>query len=477
MGFLGAVRRLGEMAEAGEAIDSLLDVPLALPREGVETACEFRVALRVEDPAAIPLDVLGVERVERADWWGGPDGDSAKKRRYLYREPAGSNVTWSYSPVLRLGKPPASEREAWWTDPAKGKIVALKKRALDAYEKEGLFSEGSVERIVCDLEGMVPHLVELSSDTKKASLLVVGTAEGDRFRYPGAVPVFQEFFRRKIEAIFDKGGGRGQARGPHVCALCRAECGQAVALNEIFPFATFDKKNFLPGLDDDAALKTFPLCRSCFTLMSRGKGIVDERWVRRRFFGDVNISVVPEMIFGNDVLGMTSDRVENFLKNGLRQEERFFHLLAGADEGMVVHFLFWEPNQAQQRIHLMVEDVPPSRLRHLLELWQKTQDAFEDVVPLGDALDAAIATVYRSVTDLGGKNDQETLRLRDIALGVVGRILGGGSVDVLELRRLFVAGLPALCADAKRVSRGGWESARMAAALDFVLQTQRRTVS
>lgn len=475
MGFLGAVRRLGEMAGTGEALDSFLELPL--PKQ--DLARELRVALRVTDVEETPLDVRGVAWVDQVDWWGGSDEDEVKRRRYFYREPAGSNITWSYSPVLRLGKPPASTREAWWTDPdpKKGKIAALRKRVLEAYEKEGFFSPGSVDRVVEDLLGMGPHLADLSSDAKHSHLLVVGVEEEGRFRYPGDVPAFREFFHRKTEEIVHSTGGRSKTRGSHVCALCRTACDQAISLDEIFPFATFDKKNFLPGLDDGATLKTFPLCRDCFALLSQGKGIVDERWVRARSFGKIHLSVVPEMLFGHDVLGVTSDRVENFLRNGLRQEERFFNLLAGADEGMVVHFLFWEPNQAQQRIHLMVEDVPPSRLRRLLTLWQETRRAFEGVVRLGDSLDAAIATVYRSVSDLGGKNEQDTFRLGDMALGAVGRLLGGEDVDELELRRLFVAGLPALCADAKRVSRGGWESARMAAALDFVLRTQRRIAS
>ena len=43
---------------------------------------------------------------------------------------------------------------------------------------------------------------------------------------------------------------------------------------------------------------------------------------------------------------------------------------------LVFHFVFWELLQAQERVHLMVEDVPPSRLKQLEAVWIETAELF-----------------------------------------------------------------------------------------------------
>ena len=73
---------------------------------------------------------------------------------------------------------------------------------------------------------------------------------------------------------------------------------------------------------------------------------------------------------------MASDNTKDFLKNGIRNEQNIFNLLARVNEGLVFHFLFAEVNQAQLIVHSLIEDVPPTRLRKLEELWQESCIAF-----------------------------------------------------------------------------------------------------
>jgi hypothetical protein len=88
MGMLNALLDIGKVL-GGDELECATKMPLS-------SGVEIRIWLDVEDPAARPLRVRGVARVDfariRAD----------RKRSYFFRAQEGSNFHFCYSPVVRM---------------------------------------------------------------------------------------------------------------------------------------------------------------------------------------------------------------------------------------------------------------------------------------------------------------------------------------------------------------------------------------
>src|SRR5690606_11559689 len=108
-----------------------------------------------------------------------------------------------------------------------------------------------------------------------------------------------------------------------------------------------------------------------------GREYLDTHFCDRRTIWGINIYVAPELLFDLRSPMSLNAAFREFIRVGLRREESLFRSLARRDEALVYHFVFWEAQQAQERIHLMVEDVPPSHLKQLERVWTETAKVFE----------------------------------------------------------------------------------------------------
>ncbi len=187
-----------------------------------------------------------------------------------------------------------------------------------------------------------------------------------------------------------------------------------VNLNEIFNFATFDKKSFLPALDKTSNLKVFPICKDCFAMLSSGRERLDREFLDRKTLPGTLIWCIPEII-GSDfnVNQNIINQFQNFIQENRTQSEKniFDSLTEFMNESLIFHFVFWEKPKkkaAQELVHMMIEDVPPTRLRNL------------------------------------GKDDNERNVLKDIILKIIGKILNGEKVNVESIKLIFVQKFPQL---------------------------------
>jgi CRISPR-associated protein Csh1 len=162
-------------------------------------------------------------------------------------------------------------------------------------------------------------------------------------------------------------------------------------------------------------------------------------------------------------------------------EGKVFRKLARQNNSLVFHFLFWEKNQAQERLHLMIEDVPPSQLKRLEDLWVECHRAFlwnsyEDPVfdPKNVTLDQGIRMTFHVLASLAGKSKQDKLVMREWTLGILGRLLGGERVDVRGVKQLMISRFTGLFANSEWLRFGGVELRKMAAVIDFLTRSNRR---
>ena len=513
MGFINALYDLGkreaEQYGGGEFadIDSFLQMPVDLIQVNTSDGSdkkekdaaklpgkEIRVWLEVADPQAESLEITGIKKIDLVDFWAGDGDERTKKRRYLYRDPVSPAAVWRYSPLYKLGGGVKDGRKAFlgdgdWRTDKECRFYKLYNATLSSFEEKGVFTPGSVDLLMAQLEEQVDRLADLWTEKKSSHLLVFSLFNGENFLYPVEVTHFLHHFRvRLAESTQSKPGKKTKIKKmTYSCGVCSAEAEDVVNLDKVFAFATFDKKSFLPGLDDSdkSKAKMFPICADCYRLLSEGRNVIDKKFLDGKSIYNVKIYVVPELISGNVSLGMASNKTTDFIKTGLGYESCLAKRVLAQDDGLVYHFVFWEKNQAQERLLLMVEDVPPSRLRSLEVLWCRSVQATRlfgaDVTVEAESkkhkysdLDHAMKTITMTITSLSGKNDNDGNVLRDWLLGIIGRLLSGDSVDVKSVKRFIVSRLQGLCADPDWVNKwSGLNMRRMECVVDFLYRVNK----
>lgn len=502
MGFLQAIFSIGEMASQRHKNSPLADImnylqlpyPLGEPED--RRTHVIRVWLAVADPKSEMLDVRGINRIDRIEYPAIGDGEVKIRERCLYHEPVGSNVRWRFSPILKLGKvvkDPLKELvgKDWKNDP-NTRYYKLYHSVLTDYENTGRFTEGSVVRIMADLENMVEKIIEYWSDKKRPCMMLFGIDTGDRFLYPGEVTAFVGYFRSKLESGNDKPSKNADSKKQALsksCSLCGAQSREVFTLDKILGFATFDKESFLPGIKAGPGVqeKVFPVCKSCYSLLSAGMEEIENRFMNFSTIPGINLYVIPEIVSDNrEYFRRTAEHTKNFLENGIKHEQRLFDNLARHDEGLVYHFLFAEKNQAQLIVHYLIEDVPPTRLKQLQELWVKTCSVFK-----GDndsdnndsrlSLNTAIRQVVAILLSLGGKSKQDRMVMREKALMVISALLNGDLIRITEIKTLMVSRFAGLFTDpdwikpkGKGEVPGRYRLKGMAEMVDFLIRVNRR---
>ncbi len=490
MGFINAVKELGELearkseGSGSDELDNYLQLPMPIIENEEKKGKVIRIWLDVEDRDHNPLEVRGISKIDLVDYLAGGLEADEQKRRYLYRDPVGSNVSWVFSPIYKLGKgePDGAAKligeDGDWCSDTKSRFFKMEHRVLADYEKEDFWGEGSTERVMKALELQVDRIAELWNDKKRSYLLLFGIDDGGVFRYPGEISAFRGYFQAKLENNL----GNGTSSSSGKCALCGGS-GSMVNLDKVFKFATFDKVSFLPGASGGKGVKekVFPVCGDCFAALSRGRQVLDASFLDGRTIPGLKIFVVPELLSGANRLDMASTHTREFIRKGIAVEKQLFRKLARQDESLVFHFIFWEKNQAQERLHLMVEDVPPSRLKRLETLWTECHrvflwNSYEEPVfdPKNVTLDQGIRTTYAVLSSLAGKSDQDKSVMRERTLGILGRLLGGERVDVREVKQLMVSRFPGLFSDTEWLRFGGTNLRKMAAILDFLTRSNGR---
>lgn len=509
MGFIQAVYDQGVLARgtsksiSSSDFSSYLQLPMPVISDEKKSGREIRIWLSVEN---CQTDTLLVQSVEKLDIVEYP---RMEKEKYLYRKPVSTAATWGYSPVYKLGKGESEgrknligigdeearlemlewlrgTREAFSSESVKKKITEnrlykIKNALLDAFEKEKTFAPGAVNIVMSYLlDNIEKFVAEYWMDKKRSYIIVFGVVESGNFLYPGEIPAFQKHFRNRLRnhVIGENIENGDQQNTPgYSCAICGEQTGAAITIDKLFVFATFDKTNFLPGSRGipGAKEKVYPLCQSCFSACSEGRERIKGYFRDSQTVIGLNIDIVPELIFGTDRLDKVSKETGLFLHQGIIREENRFNRLADVGEALVYHFLFWEQIKNQERIHLMVEDVPPTRLKEILKAWQETNHLFYADKKEEATLDGLFKLMFGILLALAGKRDEDKKTMRDRWVQMMGKLLGGQAIDVHWLKTIIVSRFPGLFADQEWVRRfGGSQVKNMLVLVDFLERVKRR---
>jgi CRISPR-associated protein Csh1 len=447
MGFLQAMQQMGQ-SEKKEGLEPYLVRPMD------QDGKEVRVWLQVKGDLQEILDVVGVSRIDLADY----KANALSLKKYIYKK-APSQTTSSFSPIHPAGrmKNNAEQNRAafcppQWEDNKNTHFFKIKNRILNDYEREGVFSAGSVERILQGMQKKI-DMVLPDLDNRQSYIVIFVVEHNGDLLYPGEVPALVKYFERKLKNSLS--GGKKAAKKPagtyQNCSICGKDKSGEVTLDKVFKFATFDKVSVLAGLDKKEIPYSFSICLSCFEHISSGREKVDRILTKRGLLPDILVWAMPEAVgHGEKAL------FEKFLYSweekltaaelagtGEKTEENYFSRLAKIGQGMVFHFVFWEKNNSQEIVHLMVEDVPPERLALLETAWQKVTREFAGWHKDTD-LDIAMKSLYKTMSAFAGKSSADKIIFRDFALKVIGNMLQGEVLPVDTFKQLIVPRLPRL---------------------------------
>lgn len=509
MGFIQAVYEQGILVKNGTErnnaeYSSYLQLPMPVNKDEAKSGREIQVWLKVESAHAETLKVLGVEKLNLVEY---PKVD---KEKYLHREPVSPAASWRFSPIFKLGKATSNgikeligeneenfhrEFSEWLlgeietlSDILRQKVkdtrfYKIKNALLDDFEKESVFAPGSVNTIMLYFQSNIEKFVsEFWIDKKRSYIIVFGIYHDGKFLYPGDVPAFVNYFNKKLKKHvlgMSQSKKKSQNKQTFSCAVCGKPSNSIVSIDKLFAYATFDKANFLPGLISNTKEKIYPLCQECFSICSEGKERIKDCFRDSQTIIGLNIDIVPELVFGIDKLNRISEETGLFLHKGISGEQRRFNRLAEAGDGLVYHFLFWEQNQRQERVHLLIEDVPPTRLRNLLDDWKESNKLFypEKNSETAITLDYLIKLLYAVLQSLAGKRDEDKNTMRDNWLKIIGELLSEQMINVYWLKSLIVSRYPSMFADQEWIRKSGRSQIKsMFMLVDFFERVNKRKV-
>ena len=180
---------------------------------------------------------------------------------------------WGFRPCIKWVSPSIRTKlreelfgkEADWRKDKDSHLYKIKNKLLLDYEVEGALVEGSVDRIMAELESKIEDVLS-DLDHKQSHLILFGVADKGAFLYPGEVPAFVDYFKAKLAASLQSKGTKNKAKTKKAeqrCAICGTKDSDFTSLNKVFKFSTDDKVNFIYGLDKERSETVFPICLSC----------------------------------------------------------------------------------------------------------------------------------------------------------------------------------------------------------------------
>lgn len=445
---------------------------------------EIRVWLNSSDPYANILEITGIEKIDCVEYFSGGEGDDDKRLRYLFRDVKG-NAKWRYSTIHKLGKgtshEKASEMFSGESMGDKSHVKLLKDRILNDMEREKVFTQGTADKIEALLTDRTDEIADLINDKKSSYVLILSVYDKEEFLYPAQVPSFLKYFKNKVQILAGEAADGKKYEG--VCTQCGKKTTNLTRIDTVTKMATLDKRNFVPGISssDESKLKVCPICSDCQKHLLEGQMVMLHKYTDSKTITGVNISVVPETVLGTSGFdSVVSAAGKEYLTVGLGKEPFISKFITEMGDDIILNFFFWEKNQSQIKILFTAEDVPPSRLQTISQLWEECEKRYglnSDLNTSKNGLNRAFGTIFRMMKYTEGfikkeENDSRgSVRFKctlNTILDIYKRILSCEQTDIEAVVKYFAEALARAVYNKEMCEHADWDCRRMNCVIDFI---------
>jgi CRISPR-associated protein Csh1 len=355
------IREIGEYALNQIGIKEGDYIPLLAEEPGLEFPGEYMVIIIdiVEDGFGAHFDKIDLIPF-----------DSYKKDNLLYK-PSPSPKSPDFAPTTKITKD--KDKKSFKIDTSfQGRIIKWFKNCKnEQINKIGKCIESNSEQIYNKLK-------DFEFNLKKDYLLTIRIND----QYLGEIPEFQKVFNENFSDKCKVFNGKKVYNLSGICSLC-GKRGEVFGNISPYTWYSLDKECYIAGgFSVKDAWRNFSTCRDCALQLEAGKTYI-YKYLDKRFAG-VQFMLLPHLILGGiDRLGEILNIYELFDKRRfsmaddqriIADEDEIWSIASSFEDYVTFNLIFYEKEQERRRILLSLEDIYPSRLRHIFETKDKVNE-------------------------------------------------------------------------------------------------------
>jgi len=348
----------------------------------------------IQDPKVTDILLLLFKLDDNSVIYEGIDHEEynvSKIKKYLYRRGSsrGPNLTPS-SKVTNVEKTLTIK-----IIPALKNIISylenIKDEKIEYWEKMNNVIMENKQQIIEDIHE------KMTNDKNKSYLLSIALIENGKKKYVGDITACEDILINQTLENYYKKYGVESRKENSICSLCLERKDKIFGFVSTFTFSSFDKPGFVSGgFKQEDAWKNYPVCKECAVKLEIAKKYIEEKLLFR--FERMRYYLIPKFIDkskayeilaiienskreitiinklkkeGDDEKVVTFKTHPIYTTKGWEQitsdDDEILYKLGEQKNNVIYNFLFFKEKQSAFQILLLIEEVPPSRIKELFQ--------------------------------------------------------------------------------------------------------------
>ncbi len=259
---------------------------------------------------------------------------------------------------------------------------------LSGEEKESI--RRMCEAIKAEHDKIQADLQDKFSSRKagESSIITLGLENGVNIKYLSDIPIFRNVLLNKGSKAFSTKYGVESIGKDEMCSVCREVKEEVYSFAIPWTFHNYDKPgNIAGGFNITESWKNTPICFDCAIRLEKGKIYIEDK-LDFNFVYDFRYLLIPKLALGGDIKDILTilgakDRKEHqkldqeTKKRLLADEGDILDIVAKQSNFVSTSLLFYEVDNSQYKILLLIEGILPSRLNRLFKVKNTVDKRFK----------------------------------------------------------------------------------------------------
>lgn len=259
----------------------------------------------------------------------------------------------------------------------------LSEEERESIRKMGEAIKANHDKIQADLQDKFS-----SRKAGDSSILTLGIDDGVNIKYLSEIPLFRNVLLNKGSKAFSTKYGVKSIGQDKMCSVCGEVKTEVYSFAVPWSFHNYDKPgNIAGGFNVADSWKNTPICLDCATRLETGKIFIEDKLSFNFVYG-FRYLLIPKLARGGDIKGILTilgakDRKEHqkldpeSKRRLLADEGDILDIVAKQSDFISTSLLFYEVDNSQYKILLLIEGILPSRLSHLFRIKNTVDKRFK----------------------------------------------------------------------------------------------------